>query len=237
MQFIDIHTHHMNLTNQHSKSILNVFAHEIVEKLENLPLKQLISIGLHPYHLESERQQTEIIKNISLVQQYANNNKVWAIGETGLDKSRNDKSPNTNFELQKEVFYQHIKISETVKKPLIIHCVRAYNEVLAIKKQLKPQQKWIFHGFNGNAEIAKQLLTHNCCLSYGYNLFNSTAKATLFFKEMPLELLFLETDTINNSMNNTISDIEKIYLQAAILKNIKIEDLVAQILVNFENLT
>ncbi len=235
MQFIDIHTHHMNPINQHSKSILNVFAHEIVENLENLLInqntQQLISIGLHPYYLEGERQQTEITKNIALVQQFSTNNQVWAIGETGLDKSRSDK--NADFELQKEVFYQHIKISETVKKPLIIHCVRAYNEVLAIKKQLKPKQKWIFHGFNGNTETAKQLLAHNCYLSYGYNLFNSTAKATLFFKEMPLELLFLETDTMNNAMSN----IEKIYLQAAILKNIKIEDLMAQILVNFENLS
>ncbi len=227
MRFIDIHTHSLNPINEHSKSILNVFAHEIAEKLEILNVNQnthqLISIGLHPYHLESEKHQTEITNNINLIKQFANHHQVWAIGETGLDRSRN-----INFELQKEVFYQHIKISETIKKPLIIHCVRAYNEVLAIKKQLKPQQKWIFHGFNGNTETAKQLLRHNCYLSYNYNLFNSTAKSTLFFKSMPLELLFLETDTMTN--------IEKVYLQAAILKNMKTEELATQILINFENL-
>ncbi len=220
MQYINIHTHHQDL-DTNTKTILNVCAHEIYKLDKEFKLSnQLISIGLHPWHLRTDLQKKESAKNMSIVKQFATQNMVWGIGETGLDRIIIE-----NYELQKKYFYQHIEISEELRKPLIIHCVRAYNDILAIKKQVKPLQKWIFHGFNANNEIAKQLLKQECYLSFGYNLFNLKAKSSIFFEEMPLEYLFLETDTLQN--------IQFIYQQAAKLKNIEIELLSKQIHKNF----
>jgi TatD DNase family protein len=69
----------------------------------------------------------------------------FALGECGLDKITA-----SDFELQKVVFKKQIQLSEKHQKPLIIHCVKAHQELIEIKKELKPKQVWIFHGFNTN---------------------------------------------------------------------------------------
>jgi TatD DNase family protein len=226
MQFIDIHTHHLTEA-KNTKTITNIFAHQ-PEILDKNTENQLFSIGLHPWHLQTEGQKGLITQNMYAVANYAKLPNILAIGETGLDKIRLSKVPNqssTEFALQKDIFYQHIKISETLQKPLLIHCVKAYTEILAIKKELKPTQTWIFHGFAGSSEIAKALIKEQCFLSFGYSLFTIPAKSTIFFPNMPIEFLFLETDTQ--------TCIEKVYAQAAKLKNIAIENLQAQINTNF----
>jgi TatD DNase family protein len=231
--YIDTHTHRFIqdlAVNQ--VSIHNLFSDDkALMTCATFPEK-LFSVGLHPWHLQT----TVIDEALSIVETAFRFKNVIAVGETGLDKAII-----TDFEWQKKVFCRHIALSEKYQKPLIIHCVRAYNEVLAIKKQLKPKQTWIFHGFAANKQIAKNCLDAGCYLSFGAILCNETAKATQFFAhEMPLTQLFLETDSTESIKEKLPKELPKdiinIYQQAAKLKNIAIESLQKQMMTNFNTI-
>lgn len=85
---------------------------------------------------------------------------VLAIGEAGLDRL----GP-ADILLQKEVFVRQILLSESVGKPLVIHCVKAFNELIELKKKYRPQMPWVVHGFRNNLHIACQLMQENIYLS------------------------------------------------------------------------
>lgn len=174
--FFDIHTHHIN---SEIISVKNCFPQEITSFLTNHPL-HYCSVGLHPWHIESDFE-----AQLALVAQHASEPKVLAVGEAGLDKICS-----VPMDLQLEVFRRQIAISEQCQKPLIIHCVKAYAELLALKKELKPRQAWILHAFRGNAILAKQLLDHGFYFSFGKGM--ELLSETL--RELPLDHLFLETD-------------------------------------------
>ena len=109
---------------------------------------------------------------------------VWAIGECGLDKYSQ-----VDFDIQKQYFIKQIKLSELTHKPLIIHCVKAYNELLNLKKIYKPTQPWLIHGFRKNKNVAEQLIKAGCFLSFG-QYYNPEALTFAF----QAGHAFLETD-------------------------------------------
>jgi TatD DNase family protein len=102
-------------------------------------------------------------------------------------------------DLQKDLFYFHIELSEKNDKPLIIHCVKAWEQLLRIKKEVKPSVPWIIHGFRGKPDLAGHLLKSGCILSFGDKYNAGSAKAALKEKR-----LFLETD-------DKIFDIRELY--------------------------
>jgi TatD DNase family protein len=144
-----------------------------------------------------------------------------AIGECGLDRLIS-----TDFEIQKSVFRKQIDIAEKLQKPLIIHCVRAVNELIAIKKQSQSKVPWILHGFNGNQEIMKRLICHGFFFSVGEPMLEDQRKYAAF-KEIPTQRLFLETDDRNIS-------IKKNYLLAAQIREIDEITLIKSIINNFK---
>jgi TatD DNase family protein len=177
------------------------------------------SAGLHPWYLETNNWDAAE----QWVLEMSKNKTTLAIGEAGLDKI-----VKTPWHLQEKGFECCISISESSSKPLIIHCVRAYSEVLSFKKRLQPEQAWIFHGFNKKPAIAQPLLEAGCYLSCGAALCNTASLPVLdTFRQTPINQLFLETDDAQ------LIDIEQIYAQAARLKGIPIFDLKAQIEENF----
>lgn len=92
-----------------------------------------ISAGIHPWFLSEE----DLDKQIRWVKDMAESDRrVVAIGECGTDKVCN-----TPMTLQTAAFKSMIGLSEELELPLIIHSVRTYNEIISLKKQLKPEQK------------------------------------------------------------------------------------------------
>lgn len=87
----------------------------------------------------------------------------------------------------------HYELSETLRKPLILHIVKSFPEIIALRKQWKPTQPWIIHGFRGKPQLARELLAHGFHLSYGkkYNL------ASLAIT--PASRLLRETDEMPDS--------------------------------------
>ncbi len=211
-KFVNIHTHHEK-SSVKMQSILNIFAQEASSKIVTLPTNQLISIGLHPWHLATidENATHKLFEN---TQKLLTHPQVWAIGETGLDK----QIP-INLARQQAVFQAHIQWSEQYQKPLIVHCVKAYSEVLTIRKATKAQQRWILHGFNGSKELAWAFIEAGCKLSFGHLLFVSQSKACRLFPSLPLEACYLETD------DKAELSIQQVYTQASNLRGIALEKL------------
>ncbi len=149
------------------------------------------------------------------------NDNLLAIGEVGLDKLHKE-----NFEIQINSFREIVLLSEIYKLPLILHCVKAWNELLQINNELKPIQNWIYHGFN-KANILDEVLKTKIIISIGENILTNK-KLQNKINQIPLNRLLLETD------DNTIS-IEIIYQKVAEIYKIEIEELCEQIKINFSN--
>ncbi|MBK3516560.1 TatD family hydrolase [Carboxylicivirga marina] len=176
--YINLHTHHPS-ESMHVKEIINMHASLYPESTN---LNQFHSIGIHPWDIKDDH-------SIHVLEKWAQHPKVLAIGECGLDKS---KGPDLT--IQQEVFIQHIKLSEKLKLPIIIHCVKAYSEIIKLRKDLRPKQAWIFHGFNASRETMEQALRQGFYFSLGKALLKSNSKASQSLLFIPHNRLFLETD-------------------------------------------
>ncbi len=209
MLFIDIHTHNKI---QKNFALINLFPDDISEISE----KNFYSAGIHPWKVTK----INISKQLSVIENTAKQKNILAIGEIGLDKFHPD------FELQKDVFLNQLHIAETLKKPVLIHCVKAYSELLEILKKENLNIPVIIHRYSGNITIAKELIKFGCYFSFGHELFNEKSKTPKVFKKIPAENIFLETDDADIS-------IEKIYEKAGEIKEISTENINKQILSNF----
>lgn len=135
----------------------------------------LYSVGVHPWDSAQfdERALENAVRDPQTV----------AVGETGLDSLRGP-----DIDTQTGAFLKHIELSERYHKPLIIHCVKQLDAILALRKSLKPAEPWIFHGFRGKPQQAVQLLRAGFYISLGRH-FNADAARVI-----PLNRLLIETD-------------------------------------------
>ena len=211
--YIDIHAHN-NYQEENTALLLNVFPQDV----QVLNKKGFYSVGLHPWYVNKNT----ISKDISIVKTASENPHVIAIGEIGLDKKTD-----ISYYDQLQAFEQQLAIAEDLKKPVIIHCVKAYDDILSIRKKSNRSIPWIFHWFNSSEQIAGEILKYNGYLSFGIMLFKENSKAFKVFQQMPLNKVFLETDDLDIS-------ILQAYEKAAKRRNIPLEDLTDQILSNFK---
>ncbi|MCD8445183.1 TatD family hydrolase, partial [Tenacibaculum finnmarkense] len=147
MKFINIHTH---TNSDENFSILNCYPN-------STDFNTPFSIGIHPWFINKNTIEDELI----FIKKKLLHKNCYAIGECGLDRLSE-----VNYTLQIAVFKEQINLSEEFKKPLIIHCVRSFQEIIQIKKELKPRQKWLIHGFHKNNQIATDLIKNGCFLSF-----------------------------------------------------------------------
>jgi TatD DNase family protein len=201
--FIDIHTHS---SRNDCFCMQNLFAQDLTA---GIPEGGPFSAGLHPWHILDVDYRL-VMKSL---EKFAADERIIAIGETGLD--RNKDIP---FELQEKVFLSQVKMAEQAGKPVVIHCVKAYSDLMHIRKNKEWKMKWMFHWFNENLSIANELINLDCYLSFGRSLFHPNGKNAEVFQALPLERIFLETDDAGIT-------IENVYTKAAELKNILLEDL------------
>jgi TatD DNase family protein len=213
--FIDMHTHQPAKSGV--RSLRNVSLTDI-ESFSN-EHSQLLSVGLHPWKVRGNEDMDLLYQHIKFAAGYKH---VAAIGETGLDKSI--VMP---LEKQLSVFRIHAKVSEEFEKPLVIHCVRAYQEILSMRKTLKAIQPWIFHGFNGSAQLARQCIDNGCMLSFGAALMKDHNRAVHSLISLGIDEFFLETD-------DSGMDIQSLYERAAMLKQTSLEVLQERIFKRFE---
>lgn len=190
MYFIDIHTHHFDACNP---CILNCNPSEYEEKRQTYP-DAMISSGIHPWYINET-----IEKELRLLESLIELKKIVAIGECGLD-IYSKVAP----DIQEKIFIQQIELAEKFHIPLIIHCVKMHNELIKIKKKLRPDQPWIIHGYRGNKILTEQLLRHDFYLSFGEK-FNSESLSII-----SQDHIFLETDDSGIPIENIYENIGKV---------------------------
>lgn len=162
------------------------------------------SFGIHPWFADSSEFSSIFLEPLILPN-------CLAIGEIGLDKLN---GPDLKTQIQ--VFEKQIELSEQFNLPVIIHCVKAWNELKLIKRRLKPSQTWIFHGFS-KINILEDVLFEGVSVSFGEAML-CNPKLMDAASKVPLEKLFLETDESNIT-------IETIYIEFAKAKQITLQEL------------
>lgn len=211
--YIDIHTH--SFRNEPETVIVqNIFPGEGFGAFSG---RNFYSVGLHPWHIKTLSENNKLLVMVEDALEF---NHVIFIGECGLDKNAE------NLEEQKRIFEAQAFMAEEFRKPLIIHCVKAYNEVLGLQQKMHPEMPWIIHGYNGNLQITKQLESKGILFSFGENLFNPRSKAIESFKYLPLEKILFETDEYEGAVEN-------IYNKGATIKNIPVEIIKKAVWENF----
>lgn len=178
----DIHTHH------HPAVPGTAIVQLTPDAFSPLP-EHFYSVGLHPWHISNDWR-TQMAKLLVM----ALHTHVLMIGEAGLDKKNGSAPMGT----QMEVFREHVRLSELIRKPLIVHCVKAFDELLAIRKETKATLPWIVHGFRGGVEQWKQLSRAGLHVSLGKHY------DTELIKQLPLHQLLLESD--DTTELNTVYD-------------------------------
>ncbi|WP_304066085.1 TatD family hydrolase [Pedobacter glucosidilyticus] len=210
--FINIHTHKKAFSPQ-EWILRNAFL--VLKPQELNVLNYSVSVGLHPWFV------TEVKDVSNKLASYLKIENVFAIGEIGLDRVNGP-----DLELQKQVFQKQLAIAEAYQKPVIIHAVKAYADIIPYLKRFK--MPFILHGFNGNLQQLKQLISYpQVYFSFGKDLLKPDCKAYQAFQEVPANRFFLETDTAP-------LQIQEIYHQAAKIRKIDIAQLKKQVFYNFE---
>ncbi|WP_010254492.1 TatD family hydrolase [Myroides injenensis] len=205
---IDIHTHHID-KKVNDIAIINQYP---LEANNTLPY---FSVGIHPWYINEKR----IEEELSFMEKHLKLNNCLAIGECGLDKKTQ-----TPLDIQIKVFTEQLLLAEKYKKAVILHVVSAYQEIIAIKKELKLSIPLIVHGFNKNMQVAESLLKNGFYLSFGKALI-TYSKLSEVFISIPSDRIFLETD---NSLDITI---DEVYQKALTLR----PDIEQQIEKNFSS--
>ncbi len=206
-RFIDFHTHKA----YDDKDV--VWVRSLLLK-DQVLVKNYFTIGCHPWYIDNYNDYEAILRK------YCQLEKCLGIGEIGLDRSTG------NLLDQEKAFGAQLDLAKEFKKPVVIHCVRAYDLLLKYRKSY-PSQTWIVHGFNGNLELARQLIDKGIYLSIGPALLNPQSKISKSFAQLPLGYVFLETDDID-------FHIKGIYFAAAGVRNIPLHELQKIIIQNFK---
>ncbi len=196
----------------HFKDEYGIYNYQIPENTE----VDFFSVGIHPAEISDDfEEKFQILKEIS------KKKNCFAIGECGLDGLISVEDS-----IQEEIFEKQILWANEIQKPVIIHCVRRFSQLIRFRKMAKVPL--IVHGFNKKQNIANELLENDFYLSFGKALISNVSLQTTF-KEAPIDRIFLETD-------NEIFNIEELYLFAADLKKLSVTDLQEQIFQNLETI-
>lgn len=208
LKYIDLHTHQIPAS-QDVFSIIN-----LLPPFQSVP-QSFFSSGIHPWQAEhcSENDWQRLEELLS-------DPSCLAVGECGLDFFRP-----VNRKIQETALARQLDWALSYHKPVIIHCVKAYNQLAFLPK--KYNIPFIFHGFNSSPELAEQLVKNGSYLSFGQALLKNPQRLTKCMQKSKGRF-FLESDNCGLA-------IEVIYEQAARLLEIDWSELLEIQKRNFVN--
>lgn len=146
------------------------------------------AVGVHPHDASEMDEETA-----GVLAALAENKKVRAIGEIGLDYHY-DLSPR---DVQQRRFIEQIDLARQLKLPVIIHDRESHGDVMNIfKKTCIKEVGGVLHSFSGSAEMALECIKLGLHISIsGSVTFNNAKKTIEAVKEVPLDMLLIETDS------------------------------------------
>lgn len=187
---IDSHTH-----NSRPGAVVNIDPVSMPPRDIVLSDDRYYTVGIHPWNAGCYTD-----RDVARLRRLAAHPRVVAIGETGLDsvhvsyewvprgKAMEIVQAMPDIDKQMELLRLHIELSETLGKPLLLHIVKRYPEIMKMRIKLKPRMPWIIHGFRGKPGLAKDLLKWGFYLSYGEKFNEASVLVT------PPERMLAETD-------------------------------------------
>jgi TatD DNase family protein len=211
--YIDIHNH--GGTPQSGRfCVENLMAHE-----QGVPCNDMgmtYTYGIHPWHLTKDSLKEQMEK----VRIHSGHPNVIALGEAGFDRIKG-----ADRELQQKAFEEQVVIAGERSKLLYIHCVRAWDELMASHKRMRPGKPWMVHGFRGKRELAMQLISKGMYISFWFDFIIRPESSDLV-RNLPADRIFLETD-------GSGTDIKMIYEKVAADLGIDVGKLKGQIYSNY----
>lgn len=201
---INIHSHIAAIGNE-------IVIQNCSQQFEQVQQPGYYSIGLHPWFIKT----SSLDADMEQLKNWSTSNSVLAIGECGLDKICT-----TDFSLQQIAFRTQIQWANQIQKPLIIHCVKAFDELIHVLQEENNHVPVVIHGFQKSKELALQLSNQGYYLSFGKALEQERIQTV--FKHVDLTRILLETD-------DSTAPIEKIYEWAAKAAGIAEDSLSLQI--------
>lgn len=219
--YINNHTHRVGNIEKRAK-ILQVFALDPISEADLDSIPEIVrsghafTLGLHPHSLA----RMNVHDAISMIRSYSDH--MIAVGECGLDTFVSvDKT------IQIDAFREQARLAEEIGKPLIIHCVRSHEDILRLRREIRPNFPWIIHGFNRNRNLAEKLLDAGILLSIGKELMDDRHPICEYLSIMKDIPFFLETDGKD-------IPIEQLYERCASLLNLDTEELTCRIATHFK---
>ncbi|HAT77101.1 MAG TPA: hydrolase TatD [Flavobacterium sp.] len=201
MKYFNLHTH--QFTNQiEVLELVNQYPQEFDARIP------FYSMGIHPLYIDENRLESDF----QIVDEKLALPECLALGECGLDKRSE-----TSFEIQLSVFERQLALAEKHQKPVVIHCVAAFQELIEIMKRLKICVPMIVHGFSKKIELAKQLIDNGFYVSFGKILLRNPELESVF-QNIPNDKFLLETDMVEEG-------IQAVYTLAAKYKELELSEL------------
>lgn len=211
LSVLDIHAHYIP-RKLDGQSIISLSVGEPMPEWKDCEPGLFLSVGLHPWQVT---QGWEHLVG-SLLLPWVEDSRVVAVGEAGLDYLRS-----SDRELQMAAFTRQARLAEEYGKPLIVHCVKAWDDLVCLHRRLAPSVPWILHGFRGKAIQAAQMLREGFYLSFGEHYHAEALGAC------PTDRLFMESDESRVGLPS-------LYQRAAEVRGVPTEELMAQVRENIE---
>lgn len=213
---IDFHTH-CNALHDGEQCFIDFHTHKPTAEGVITPR----SFGIHPWHADD----VGANNRDQFFERYGDNlANAEIIGECGLDKACS-----ASWEQQKTLFKWQAEFAAELGKPMVIHCVRAFNEIMETRKMTASTETWVIHGFTGGSELAAQLWKSGIWVSFGAAITDpkrEKVRNCLAKIETPF---MLETD-------ESEIGIEQVYNAAAIIRNSNVNELIQIIKNNYSRL-
>ena len=182
----------------------------------HVPENSFFSAGIHPWDAGKY--------DLAAFNSLFDSPRCLAIGECGLDRTSDAALP-----LQMKVFEAQIEESVRRGKPLVIHCVRCFPELLRLKSKLSSDAPaWVVHGFRGTKRKAFDLLDAGCVLSFGAGLLRDAGNMD-YFAEIPPDRILIETDESPELF-------DQIFAEAAAMHLLPPSEFAAILRANFERI-
>lgn len=199
---IDSHTH-----TSRPSAVIDLDPTEMGKRNPRLLTDRWYSVGIHPWN-----SLLATPADLERLRELASRKRVVAIGECGLDtvhegyrrleEGRCDVVQAVpDLEAQIELLKQHIALSEELRLPLLLHVVKRFPEILALRVKLKPRMPWVIHGFRGKPRLVKELMKKGFYISYGERFNPLSVECT------PPERMMAETDDSSVSLEEVIDSL------------------------------
>ncbi len=213
--YLNFHTHIL----KNDPEVINFYNVDIRKGAVEFTKGDFRCAGIHPWWIERKH-----LENRDYFKKFFLESDFLCMGEMGLDRS----FKSTSFETQEEVFKFQLEIASLREDSfIIIHCVKAYQEILNCVRDSGFKGHLVFHDYNGSEEMTQKLVERGDYFSYGSMLFRENSKAMKSLSLIPNNRLFIETD---DQQEFSIFDA---YKRASTLLSMDLKDLADQCMKNF----